>query len=157
MSGCPHDFQAKGFGKRLHLRPFVDSTYRHGPRIAREDQATKDGTISIESFTSTRERCAVTLQMVEALFVLGIDHAGTPGGPATFQRKRISKIIRKFDQASRHTKLALISAVQQTKAPVTLAVNSYLTIQRVSVSTHCHCSSCLYIFTRRTKLVRDMQ
>jgi len=93
------------------------------PSTTREGQAGINVTIRIISFTSTWERSAAVLQMIEALFVFGRDNAGTPGGPAT--------------------EAALVSEVEQAKAPVTVTVHSYFTIQDVSVPASCHRGSCL--------------
>jgi len=97
------------------------------PSIADDDQGAINATFSIKSFTSTGERSAAILQMLEALFVFRVDYAGTPDGTAA--------------------KATLGSAVEQAKTPVTSAVHSYLTIQGVPVDTHCHWSSCLGLGT----------
>jgi len=60
----------------------------------------------------------VILQMLEALLVFGIDHAGTKGGV--------------------ETKTTIFGAVEQAMAPVALAVHSYLKVQGVPVSTRPH-------------------
>jgi len=94
----------------------------------------KKGTIGSISVTSTRERSAVSLQLVKALFVFGIDHAGAKRGVAT--------------------KATLISEVEQAMTPVTLAVGSYLTIQDVPVAIRCHWSSCLGLGSDRLLRIR---
>jgi hypothetical protein len=74
----------------------VGSTYQQDPSMEREDQEAINGTIRSASFTPTRKRSAVVLQMPEALLVFGIYHAGTTGGVDTSQRKgsaRLSKSL----------------------------------------------------------------
>jgi hypothetical protein len=97
------------------------------PSIANDEQGGVNATIGGHSFTSTLERSASLLQMSEALFAFGVDHAGTPNGTAESATRR--------------------SAVEQAKAPVTSAVHSYLTIQGVPVATHCHWCSWLGLGT----------
>ena len=63
----------------------ADSTDQQNPSIAGEDQETINGTIRSASLTpteTTREWCAVSLQMSEALSVFGVENAGTTGGVA---------------------------------------------------------------------------
>ena len=69
------------------MRPAAYSTYLQDPSIAGDDQGAVNATIGIITFTSTRERVASGLKMSEALLVLGVDHAGTPDGTATCQRR----------------------------------------------------------------------
>jgi len=89
------------------------------PSEVGDQQAAINGTIAIELFsTIRRERSTVRLQIVQALFVCGIDYAGTPDGAAA--------------------KATLISAAEEIKAPVTLAIRSYLTIRGVPVATRRH-------------------
>jgi hypothetical protein len=86
--------------------------------------------------------------MGEALFVFGIDNAGTPEGPAACEGNRVSEQNKGINQASRHTCAALRKAVAQAITPATLAVHSYLTIQGVPVATRCHGSCSLQFFDR---------
>ena len=66
-------------------------TYLQDPSIAGNEQGAMNATVGIVSFTPTRERSFSIMQMLEALFAFGVDHAGTPDRPAACQRRSARK------------------------------------------------------------------